>query len=108
LGDPSYKRVVLKIVEFNDITIQQETNVVFSGVADARQVDNHETNLLLLDRVLEHKRVLELLNRIQIQNIVQGKPKDFLLPVLDKEALQLVIQKKLKEQGAKTIELVSS
>lgn len=78
LGDVSFKRFILKIVEFNEVNFKQETNSIWSGNVDNSQMDSYQINILLLDKLFERKRVLQLFNRIQIQNITQGKPKDFL------------------------------
>lgn len=106
LGEVSYKRVVLKTVEFNEVNLYQEASIIISGLPSASQMDNYDINILLLDNVKEHKRVLELFNRIQIHNIAQGKPKEFLLPNLEKNVLEEVIKKKLKAKGAVPIPFV--
>jgi hypothetical protein len=79
-----------------------------SGLPSPEQKDNYDINILLLDNVKEHSRVLELFNRIQIHNIARGKPAEFLQPTLDKGVLEQVIKKKLKANGAKPIPFVGT
>lgn len=79
-----------------------------SGLPSPEQKDNYDINILLLDNVKEHRRVLELFNRIQIHAIARGKPAEFLQPTLDKGVLEQVIKKKLKANGAKPILFVGN
>ena len=98
-GQESYKRIVLKTVEFNEVDPDLEATAFESGRPSSYQHGNYDINILLLDNVKEHERVLGLFNRIQIHNIALGKPAQFLEPTLDKAVLEQVIKKKLNPDG---------
>jgi len=66
---------VLKIVEFNGGT----------------SFENSEVNIILLDKIQEHERVVQFLVEMQLNNIERSKPREFLRAILDTETLQKVL-----------------
>ena len=65
-------------------------------------MDAMDINIALLDRIFEHKRVLEILIDCQYQNIYNNQPKDFLTPnlrMLDiRDAREIQLVKKAKAE----------
>ena len=109
LGDSLFRELVLKIVEFNDTSSPtQEINCVLSGVANKRQIENDTVNLILLDKIFENERVIMLLNRIQLQHILQHMPREFLKPDLEdgvmKEANASKLITLVKEERKKLVD----
>ena len=57
MGKDYFKSLVKKIVEFND----SHTSNMAGMEVDSQQMDAVEINMLLLDRINEHRSVLQLL-----------------------------------------------
>jgi hypothetical protein len=92
LGKDYFKSLVKKIVELND----SHTSNMAGMEVDSQQMDAVEINMLLLDRINEHRSVLQLLVDYQYQNIRTNWPQDFVKPDL----------KKLDRRDAKEIPLI--
>ena len=83
LGEGNYKNLVLKLVEFNkEIHLRNTTNFAEAST------EVFETNITLLDRILERGKVLMHLIDFQYENIEHYKPKEFLQPDIKKEYLR--------------------
>ena len=69
----------MKVVEFNGGT----------------SFENSEINMILLDKIKQHERVIEYLVQMQFNNIDRSKPREFLPATLNSEQMQETLNQKL-------------
>lgn len=79
VGLQVYTEIVLKVVEFNG----------------GSTFENSEINIILLDKIKHHDKVINYLIQMQLNAIDRFKPREFLRPSLDTETIQQVLSKKL-------------
>jgi len=78
---------------------------------DSFSLENCDINITLLDKIYQHKRVLEQLVKLQLQYFNHGKPIEFLkAPILDVDLLNKTLQRRLStlHGGGTIIPLVTS
>lgn len=96
IGDRLYSELLLKIVEFNQSPLSH---------IDQYQLDNFSMNVMLLDKIQDHQKVIDYMVRFQEQSLTHFKPKHFLKPTLDLKMLQEVNRQ--NPNGVELIPMVS-